>query len=276
VETKVENNFMPTAAELKPHISKAAMVAVCSPLNPTGTTFTKKDLEEICDLILEENKRRSENEKPLYLLYDQIYWALTFGNTKHVDPITLRPEMKNYTIFIDGISKAFSATGVRVGWATGPKRVIDKMKAILSHVGAWAPKAEQLATAKFLLNDSAIDTFLASFKNQVHERLEAFYKGFIDLKKQGFAVDAITPQAAIYLTVQFNLHGKKTAEGKILHNTKDVTKYILDEAKIAIVPFYAFGSSEDSAWYRLSVGTASMQDIKGFFENLKNALEKLS
>ncbi|MEO6884183.1 MAG: aminotransferase class I/II-fold pyridoxal phosphate-dependent enzyme [Bacteroidia bacterium] len=276
VETKMENNFMPTAEELKPHIQKAAMLAVCSPLNPTGTTFTKKGLEEICDLILAENKRRGENEKPLYLLFDQVYWMLTFSDTKHFNPITLRPEMKNYTIFIDGISKAFAATGVRVGWAMGPKKVIDKMKAILSHVGAWSPKAEQLATAKFLVNDAAVDHFLNPFKQQIFQRLDSFYKGFMELKNEGFSVNAIAPQAAIYLTVQIKLQGKKTADGKILHDTKDVTKYILDEAKIAIVPFYAFGSSGDSAWYRLSVGTASMEDIKGFFENLKNALKKLS
>src|SRR5207244_5496373 len=67
---------------------------ICSPLNPTGTTFSKDGLKEICDLIVAENKRRGENEKPLYLMYDQIYWALTIGTTKHFDPVTLNPEMK--------------------------------------------------------------------------------------------------------------------------------------------------------------------------------------
>jgi len=66
---------MPTAKDLAPHLSKVAMVAVCSPAESNGTTFTKKDLGEICDLILAENERRGPNEKPLYLLYDQIYWA---------------------------------------------------------------------------------------------------------------------------------------------------------------------------------------------------------
>ena len=79
-------------------------------------------------MVLEENRKRGEYKKPVYLLYDQVYWQLTYGNTVHHDPVTLRPEMKNYTIFIDGISKAFSATGVRVGWAFGPQKVMDKMK----------------------------------------------------------------------------------------------------------------------------------------------------
>lgn len=275
VETTPENKFMPTAAELKPFISDASLLAVCSPLNPTGTTFTEQGLKEICEMVLEENRKRGASRKPLYLLYDQIYWTLTFGDTQHVDPVTLCPDMKNYTIYIDGISKSFAATGVRVGWAFGPEKIIDKMKSILSHVGAWSPKAEQVATAKYLKDDKAIDTYLTSFKDEVNQRLVAFYNGIIDLKNQGFNVDAIAPEAAIYLTVNFNLVGKTTADGKLLASTADVTAYLLDEAKIAIVPFNAFGSSKDSTWYRLSVGTAVLSEIDGLFVQLKTALSKL-
>ncbi len=276
VETRPENNFMPTAKDLAPHLSKVAMVSLCSPLNPTGTTFSKKDLEEICDLILAENERRGPNEKPLYLLYDQIYWALTFGEVKHHDPVSLRPEMRNYTIFVDGISKSLASTGVRVGWAMGPKTIIDSMKSILSHVGAWAPKAEQVATAKFLEDLTQYDAFIDDIKTKVNDRLVAFHAGFQSLKSKGYRVNSIAPQAAIYLTVQFSLHGQKTAEGKILESTKDVTKYILDEAKLAVVPFYAFGASTDSDWYRLSVGTCKMEDVKLIIESLDKALAKLS
>ncbi|HEU4718145.1 MAG TPA: pyridoxal phosphate-dependent aminotransferase [Bacteroidia bacterium] len=276
VETKPENNFMPTAEELRPHLSKVSLVAVCSPLNPTGTTFSKKDLSEICDLILAENARRGPGEKPLYLLYDQIYWALTYGDTVHYDPVSLRPEMRPYTIFVDGISKSLAATGVRVGWAMGPKAIIDRMKSILSHVGAWAPKAEQVATAKFLSDLSAYDKFLGEIKQKISTRLTAFHKGFQDLKKKGYAVDSIAPQAAIYLTIRFSLHGKKTPDGKVLATTKDITGYILNEAKMAVVPFYAFGASPDSSWYRLSVGTCRPEDIEAIMGSLEKALSKLS
>lgn len=276
VETSPENNFMPTAKDLAPHLSKVAMVALCSPLNPTGTTFTKKDLGEICDLILAENERRGPGEKPLYLLYDQIYWALTFGEVKHYDPVSLRPEMRAYTIFVDGISKSLAATGVRVGWAMGPRAIIDNMKSILSHVGAWAPKAEQVATAKYLGNLDQYDSFLVDIKSKVNDRLVAFHKGFQNLKKKGYRVNSIAPQAAIYLTIQFSLHGQKTADGKILATTKEVTKYILDEAKLAVVPFYAFGASPDSDWYRLSVGTCKLEDVNSIIDSIDKALSKLS
>jgi aspartate aminotransferase len=277
IETKPEHKFMPTAADLKPHISKANLIALCSPLNPTGTTFSKKDLEEICDLILAENiKRNAANQKPLYLMYDQIYWALTFGETKHYNPVTLRPEMKNYTIFVDGISKSLAATGVRVGWSMGPKKIIDKMKSILTHIGAWAPKAEQVASATYLDDLKGYDQFLEEIKTKINDRLVGFYKGFQALKSEGFKVDAIAPEAAIYLTVQFSLHGLKTAEGKVLATTQDVTKYILDDAQVALVPFYAFGASPDSSWYRLSVGTCKLEDVDGVIENLRKSLKKLA
>jgi len=276
IEAKPEQNFMPSAADIKPHISKANFVALCSPQNPTGTVFTKEGLEEICDLILEENKKRDASQKPVYLMYDQIYWALTFGDVKHYNPVILRPEMRDYTIFVDGISKSLAATGVRVGWSMGPKFIIDKMKAILTHVGAWAPKAEQLATANYLTDLKSYDTFIDLQKEKISARLTGFYKGFQGLKSAGFKVDAITPQAAIYLTVQFNLHGQKTANGTVLATTKDITKYLLDEAKLAIVPFSAFGASADSSWYRLSVGTCKLEDVDGAIANLKSALSKLS
>ncbi|MBA3662937.1 MAG: aminotransferase class I/II-fold pyridoxal phosphate-dependent enzyme [Bacteroidetes bacterium] len=276
IEARAENNFMPRAADIEPHISKATLVALCSPQNPTGTVFTKKGLEEICDLILEENKKRGPEQKPVYLMYDQIYWALTIGDVKHYDPVSLRPEMKNYTVYVDGISKSLAATGVRVGWSMGPKFLIDKMKSILTHVGAWAPKAEQMATAAYLTQLDKYDAFLVVQKQKINERLSGFHTGFQKLKSEGHQVDSITPQAAIYLTVRFSLHGKKKADGETLTTTKDITKYLLDEAKLAIVPFYAFGASENSDWYRLSVGTCSIKDVEGIISNLRDALQKLS
>lgn len=276
IEADASSNFMPSAKDIAPHIANANFIALCSPQNPTGTVFTKAGLEEICDLILAENKKRGAEQKPVYLMYDQIYWALTFGETKHYDPVSLRPEMKAFTVYVDGISKSLAATGVRVGWSMGPKHIIDKMKAILTHVGAWAPKAEQIATASFLNNLEEYDRFLVTQKQKVFDRLQMLYNGLIDLKKKGYSVDAISPQAAIYLTVQFNLKGKTTSNGIRLNNTKEVTNYLLNEAKLAIVPFYAFGTSEDSTWYRISVGTCKLTDINEILSSLETALSKLS
>lgn len=132
------------------------------------------------------------------------------------------------------------------------------------------------STAKYLGQDKAVSEFLTTIKSEINTRLISFYKGFLDLKAKGYAVDVIEPEAAIYLTVQFDLIGKVTPEGNTLNTIKDVNSYILNEAKLAIVPFYAFGASEASNWFRLSVGTAKLEDIPELFKALEAALSRLS
>lgn len=274
IETTAENNFMPLAADIAAHIKDAALLCLCTPQNPTGTTLNKEALSEICKLIIEENNRRSSNDKKLYLMFDQIYWTLTYGTIEHYNPVTLHPEMRNYTIFIDGISKAFAATGVRVGWAFGPVEVLAKMKAFLSHIGAWAPMAEQKATAKYLTEKKLLQGHFDEFKAALELRLNKIYEGLTALKKEGFVIDAIAPQAGIYLTIKFALVGKKAFNAE-LKSQEDVTEYLLSEAKLAVVPFYAFGAEKNSPWYRLSVGTCKINDIEPFLQNLKKALQAL-
>lgn len=275
VQATAENNFMPTAADIAPHVQGASLIALCSPQNPTGTTFRKKDLEDICDLVIAENNRRGADEKKLYVMFDQMYWQLTYGDIEHYNPVSLRPEMREYTVFIDAISKVFASTGVRVGWSLGPATLIAKMKAILTHVGAWAPMAEQKAVAKFLTQRDAIEQYLVKFRKEVEERLRAIHDGIQGLKKEGLPVDAIAPEAAIYLTISINAVGSNTADGKKLSSQGDVTAYILNEAKLAVVPFYAFGAPHDSHWYRLSVGTCKKEEIAEMIDKLGQALRKL-
>ena len=276
IDCTVENNFMPAPKDIAAHIKGATLICLCTPQNPTGTTLSKESLEEICDMIITENKTRTPEQKKLYLLFDQMYWTLTYGSTIHVNPVSVRPAMKEYTVFVDGISKAFASTGVRVGWALGPAELIAKVKAILSHVGAWAPMAEQHAVAKYLLQKEAIAIYLKSFKAAIEERLVNIFNGFIQLKTKGFSVDAVAQQAAIYLTVKIDLVGKKTADGKLLATQSDVTSYILSEAKLAIVPFSAFGANSQNPWYRLSVGTCKKEEINEMFGLVEQALQKLS
>jgi aspartate aminotransferase len=274
VVTTVENNFMPTADQLRPHLKGATLLALCSPLNPTGTMFTQEQLEEICEVVIEENKSRGADEKPLYILYDQIYSLLTFGRA-HVNPVSLRPELKEYVIYIDGISKCLSATGVRVGWAFGPEVIISKMKALLGHIGAWAPKAEQVAVAKYFKNNNLVDSFLGSFKKQVQISLDELHNGFQQLKSEGFNVDSVIPMGAIYLTLKIDYIGKTTPSGDLINNSADVNFYLIKEAQAALVPFSAFGNDESMAWFRASVGGCSLQDIKDMLPRIKAALGKL-
>lgn len=258
IQTSAANHFLPTAEEIAPHVKDAVLLALCSPQNPTGTTFKKENIKAICEGVLEENKRRQGNEKKLYILFDQMYWQLTYGTNQHHDPVSVCPDIRPYVIYVDAISKSFAATGVRVGWAFGPSAVLDKMKTILTHVGAWAPMAEQKAVAHFLLNAPAVTEYLSAFKAQLQERLQLIYNGFICLKQEGFPVDAIAPQAAIYLTVRIGL-----PQAHIL---------LLKDAGIGILPFAVFGAPGHSPWYRISVGTCKKEDIAPMLASLKKAL----
>ena len=276
IEALKENNFLPTADQIAPNIAGARLISLCSPLNPTGTAYSKEELSKICNMILDENHRRGENEKKLYLLYDQIYWMLTYGKTEHHNPVTLCPEMKHYTLFVDGISKSMAATGVRVGWSMGPEGILTRMRGINSHIGSWAPMAEQHGLGEYLHNEKDVDNYIEHLKLGLGSRLKEFHSGLQQLKSEGFSVDSIEPQAAIYLTIQIDLAGKTKADGEILKTQEEVTQYLLDEANLAIVPFNCFGAPKTSNWYRLSVGTSKMENISRVINNLRTALQKLS
>lgn len=258
IETTADNNFMPTAEQIVPHLEEGVLLALCSPQNPTGTGFTKQNLKAICELVLEENKRRSDGEKKLYILFDQMYWPLTYGENQHHDPISVLPDIRPYVIYVDAISKSFAATGVRVGWAMGSSVVLSKMKAILTHVGAWAPMAEQKAVATFLVDTVAIEKYLLQFKAELEERLQMICNGILLLKQQGVAIDAIAPQAGIYLTVKIEV--------------ADAHTLLLEQAGIGVLPFSVFGTAKDSPWYRISVGTFKKEDIQPMLEILKKVL----
>lgn len=274
LETTQETNFMPTAEQLAPLIGDVRMLALCSPLNPTGTVFEAEQLKAICDLVIAENEKRGP-DNPLYVLYDQIYWTLCYGDAKHVDPVSLHPAMRPYTLYIDGLSKAFAATGVRVGWAFGPQVVINRMKAILGHIGAWAPKAEQIGSETFLLDSTAVQNYLTWIREELAARLLQAYNGFKALKETGYPVDAVYPQGALYLTVKIALNQRVTPDGKVINNARDTATYLLDNAGVALVPFFAFGADESSDWFRLSVGTATLEGISDALKKLQNGLNGL-
>ena len=261
-----ETNFMPTAEMIRPHVRDARMIAVCTPLNPTGTVMAKSEVEAIAHLVVEENERRADaGERALFLLWDQVYWMLTFGDNRHWSPPQVVPESAAYTIFIDGISKAFAATGLRVGWTVAPPAVTARMRDLIGHVGAWAPKAEQLAVASFLRQKDEIAAYHDTMIRELRLRLDALYDGIMSMRAEGLPVTAIAPQGAIYLSVQFDLLSR-------FGSNEAIRKFLLDEAGFAVVPFQAFGLKREDGWFRLSVGAVSLRDIEEGLARVRAAL----
>ncbi|HEV8582515.1 MAG TPA: aminotransferase class I/II-fold pyridoxal phosphate-dependent enzyme [Thermoanaerobaculia bacterium] len=272
-----EKRFLPTREDLLPLLPGARLLCLNSPLNPSGTAFTREALLGICEAILEENEARTRRgERPLFLLYDHIYWMLRFGDVVHVTPPELLPEMARYTLFVDGISKGFAATGLRVGWGVGPVDVISRMSAVLGHVGAWAPRAEQVATVALLDDAAGIREFQDGFKRGLQERLDLLHGGLQAMKARGLPVDSIPPMGAIYLTARVHPFGRRTPEGTELLTNRDVRRYLLEHAGIGVVPFQAFGSTENEGWFRLSIGAVSLADIEAALPRLEEALRRLS
>ena len=269
-------NFQPTAKLLRPHLRGARLLSLNSPLNPTGTMIDAGVLAEICDAVLEENARRSAAEGPLYLMYDQVYWMLTAGNVEHVDPVSLKPEMAQYTVLVDAISKAFAATGLRVGWAIGPADVIRAMSDISGHVGAWAPRPEQVATAKVLCDTNAVDQYMEGMRRDANARLNALSDGLRAMKADGLPVDCIEPQGAIYVSVQFNLRGRRAPNGDRLDSNDQIRRYLLEAAGLGAVPFQAFGFPGDTGWFRLSIGVVSVADIQALLPRIRGAIDATS
>ncbi len=280
VECGPESLFLPTRDALVPELKGARLLCINSPLNPTGTAITAASLRSICEAIVEENEgRKRTGERPLYLMYDQIYWMLCVDGVEHVTPVGLVPEMAQYTIFIDGISKAFAATGLRVGWSAGPADVIERMSALLGHVGAWAPRAEQVATVGVLDDPPAIRSYLDRFRPAINTRLRALHQGFETIRASSPAlaeiVESLPPMGAIYLTCRIAPFGKRTPGGTVLRTNEDVRAYLLEAARFAVVPFQAFGVRGDTGWFRLSVGAVSEAEIADAMPRVGAALAAL-
>ena len=272
VSCDAASRFLPTRSSLESVVRGARLLALCSPLNPTGTTFGEQQLRDICDLVVEENGRRGADARPLFLMYDQVYWTLTFGDTRHFHPIGVCPDVAPYTIYVDGISKAFAATGVRVGWIVAPPDIATPMSGLLGHVGAWAPKAEQSAVAALLADAGAMQRYRTSIVAGLRERLDLLYAGLSRMRTAGLPVEVLSPEGAIYLSVRFALAGRTAPDGSVLGTDEDVRAYLLAVAGVAIVPFQAFAVPADTGWFRLSVGAVSPEIITRMLPRLEQAI----
>ncbi|TAH36008.1 MAG: aminotransferase class I/II-fold pyridoxal phosphate-dependent enzyme [Planctomycetota bacterium] len=278
VKCHPQNAFQPTAEAMAPHLPGARLLVLNTPQNPSGGVMRKEELERFGTLLVDENRRRQRSgEKPLFLIFDQVYRALVFPGSAHWSPVQLVPACAPYVVHVDAISKFCAATGLRVAWMFGPPALVQKAVALLTHVGAWAPRMAQQATAAFLDDAPAVAAWEQDMVRRVGERLEVLYEGMQGLKRSGLPVDAIAPQGAIYMSVRFALAGRSTPDGRTLRSNEDIRSYLTSAAACALVPFSAFGVAEadEDGWFRASVGAVSVNAIREAMPRLGRALSAL-
>lgn len=270
IECKPENSFFPSVLDIDVKIKRTtSLVCICSPQNPTGRVISPEVLKDICDLIVKENNVRKDHidSRPLYLFFDQIYSDLT-QDELFVHPLTLCPEIKDYLICVDGISKSLNATGVRVGWAFGPKDIIGKLTEIFSHIGAWAPKAEQNAVGKFMSETLPEFTHhtqnvTTKYKHITHSICDMFDR----MKGKGFRVDCQRPEGGIYISVYLEYANS-------FSNVEEYVSYLINTCGLGIVPFEYFGSKENKGWFRISIGNIDEFNLTSVIGVIENAIVK--
>lgn len=276
LNARAEDNFFFRPEQLRPHLSDARVVALCSPSNPTGTVMSAEALTPFCEMILEENARRKTAGQPaLYLLFDMVYWMLSFPGATHVNPVQLFPDMAKYTIMVDAVSKGMAGTGLRVGWGVGPTDVMAKMAVLLTHLGAWAPKAEQVATAAFLRDPPALQRFLEGMREGLLSRLSKIAEAIQGLAKEGWPVEVIPPQGSVFMSIRVDLKGKRRADGSLIESDEDTRRFLLERAGVALIPFWCFGLKDGDGWFRVSAGAVSVADCEALGPRLSAALAEL-
>ena len=256
IPTDEKTNFKITSEILKKYITpKTKLLILNYPSNPTGMTYTKEELEDIAKVLVENQ---------IYCISDEIYEKLVYDSLTHTSIASLNEEIKKLTITINGLSKAYSMTGWRVGYACGSKEIIKAMNNLQDHSTSNITTFVQYASVEALKNSAQFVSMMVSeFEKRRNYIVEEINK--IPYLK------TIKPQGAFYVWVNIKeLKGKKF-NGQVITDSLKLSEILLEEVKVVVVPGFAFG---DDDYIRLSYAT-SLEDIKEGIENIKNFVTKL-
>lgn len=263
IECKPENSFFPTFEDVKGKLENTRLLCLCSPQNPTGRVIDKDTLKQICDEIVRINK---EKTKKTYLFFDQIYSDLV-PNGLFTHPLDVCPEIRDYLICVDGVSKSLCATGVRVGWVFGPKNIISKMTEIFSHIGAWSPKPEQTAVSKYLNDYELISEFITNKVNQYSEISNKICEKLEELKQRKFRIDYQKPEGGIYISIYLG-------ESQFFTTVENYVQFLIKNCGVGLVPFEYFGSTDNNGWFRMSIGGVDINNIDEVTKSLETICVK--
>ena len=254
IETKEENNFKFSIDDLNNVLTKKTKAIILnSPNNPTGAIYNENELRAIADWAVENN---------VFVISDEIYEKLVYDDTKHISISSFNEDIKNLTIVINGMSKAYAMTGWRIGYAAAHEDIIKVMGNIQSHATSNPCSISQYASVEALIGDQAS---IGDMRKHFEERRNYMAETINSIE----GLSCNLPQGAFYIMVNFTQLIGKTIKGRVINSSLDFANLLLEEAKVAVIPGIAFGADQ---YIRLSYAT-SLDNIKNGLERIKNIVE---
>lgn len=256
VETYEEDSFMLQPEALESKITQRTKALILnSPSNPTGFIYNKKVLEKVAEIALKHN---------IYIISDEIYEKLIYDGEKHLSIASLDEEIKEKTIVVNGLSKSHAMTGWRIGYAAGPAEIIKTMTKIQSQSTSNPTSiAQKAAVAALTGSQDCVEKMRQEFEKRRNYLVEGLNSiGGISCKM---------PKGAFYAFPNISkVLGKKASNNQI-NSSMDLSIYLLEQAKVALVPGSAFGAE---GYIRISYAT-SMENLSKGIERIRKALEEL-
>ncbi|AKL98706.1 pyridoxal phosphate-dependent aminotransferase [Endomicrobium proavitum] len=251
-----KNGFKITAQSVQKVITaKTKAIVINSPSNPTGATYSSGELKAIAEVCV-KNK--------ILMISDEIYEKLVYDNFKFSSTASVLPEAKNYTVVINGVSKAYAMTGWRIGYAAGPREIITAMAKIQSQSTSNPTSISMKASVEALNGpQDEVEKMRAEFEKRrdyIHERLN---------KIEG--ISCSKPSGAFYVFPDISKLLGKTFGAKVINTDSEFAQYLLETAKIAVVPGSAFGAD---GYMRLSYAT-SLELIKEGMDRLEKTVKQM-
>lgn len=255
VETLEKDGFKITPAQLSRAITpRTKLFLLNSPNNPTGTVYSKEELQRLSDILVEAG---------IYCISDEIYEKIIYDGVEHVSIASFGPGIKRLTIVVNGLSKAYSMTGWRIGYAAGPKEIIQAMSNLQSHSTSNPTSFCQKASITALEGPDETQLVMVDEFNRrrdyIVERLNLIE-----------GISCLKPQGAFYVFPNISKLLGKTYKGRLIEDSISLAELLLDEAKIAVVPGSAFGADNH---LRLSYAV-SMENIAKGLDRLEEFAEK--
>lgn len=240
-----ENDFIVTADMLRPYVTeKTKALILNSPNNPCGSVYSYEQMKDIAELAVECG---------FYIVSDEIYEKLIYDDVRHFCIASFGDEIKKQAIVVNGVSKSYAMTGWRIGYAAGPKAIIQAMTSFQSHASSNANSIAQYAAATAL---SCGDKYIKSMITEYDVRRRLMHR----LLNEIDGLSARLPKGAFYIMMNItDIIGRKYHGTKIT-NSSQFADILLSEKRVAVVPGLAFG---DDRYVRLSYATSRANIVEG-------------